>query len=250
MRPLDHSALADALLPAVLAAGRATMRYFKTGVDVEQKPDSSPGDGGRPGGRGVFSSRVCGRLPVACRWWQRKALRSAFCRARALTFFLVDPLDGTRGIRQRAAPSLRSTSGSSATASPVRSHLCAGAQRAFPDARSRPRGPGACRSGRFGGLAQRLCTCWPLLASAPDPRGANRARKPLAPVACDRQILARLPHRVVEDCRLVAEILHGRARRRRSLRPHGADEGVGYGSRGRRSWRRPADRSRVSAARC
>lgn len=95
MRTFDLPSLAESLLPAVLAAGRVEMRLFESGVTVEKKHDSSPVtqadreaeavllDGLWTAARGVpviaEESMALGEAPV-----------------QGTTFFLVDPLDGTR----------------------------------------------------------------------------------------------------------------------------------------------------------
>ncbi|MEQ1578610.1 MAG: 3'(2'),5'-bisphosphate nucleotidase CysQ, partial [Hyphomicrobium sp.] len=42
MTALDFAALTDALIPAVLEAGRVEMSYYESGVDVHNKADASP----------------------------------------------------------------------------------------------------------------------------------------------------------------------------------------------------------------
>lgn len=95
MRLLDHSALADALLPAVLAAGRATMRHFKMGVEVEQKPDASPV---------TVADREAESILLEGLWQAARGVPVVAEESASLgvlpnpstMFFLVDPLDGTR----------------------------------------------------------------------------------------------------------------------------------------------------------
>ena len=95
MRPLDHSVLADTLLPAVLAAGRATMRYFKTGVDVEQKPDASPVTAADREAEAILLDglwHAARGVPVVA----EESASLGVLPSPSTTFFLVDPLDGTR----------------------------------------------------------------------------------------------------------------------------------------------------------
>jgi hypothetical protein len=42
MKLEDYRGLVEALLPAVLAAGRIEMRHFKSGVEVSTKADTTP----------------------------------------------------------------------------------------------------------------------------------------------------------------------------------------------------------------
>jgi 3'(2'), 5'-bisphosphate nucleotidase len=95
MRAFDFPSLAEKLLPAVLAAGQAQMRYYQRGVAVETKPDSSPVtvadresealliDGLWEAARGV---------PVIA----EESMSLGQAPAKSKSFFLVDPLDGTR----------------------------------------------------------------------------------------------------------------------------------------------------------
>ena len=95
MRPLDYCALADALLPAVLAAGRAEMAYFTTGVEVEQKSDASPVTAADREAEAI----ILDGLWHAARGVPVVAEESASLGALpspSTSFFLVDPLDGTR----------------------------------------------------------------------------------------------------------------------------------------------------------
>lgn len=95
IKSLDYCALADAILPSVLKAAQIEIRYYNLGVAVEEKADSSPVtiadreaehvliDGLWRASSGVpvvaEESAAAGQLPLPGR-----------------TFFLVDPLDGTR----------------------------------------------------------------------------------------------------------------------------------------------------------
>lgn len=95
MRPLDFRALADALLPAVLAAGRAEMGYFTTGVEVEQKSDASPV---------TAADREAEVIILDALWHAARGVPVVAEESASLgalpspstSFFLVDPLDGTR----------------------------------------------------------------------------------------------------------------------------------------------------------
>lgn len=100
MRLLDHSALADALLPVVLAAGRAEMRYFITGVEVERKPDESPV---------TAADREAEALLLEGLWQAARGVPVVAEESASIgvlpnpstSFFLVDPLDGTREFVER-----------------------------------------------------------------------------------------------------------------------------------------------------
>jgi 3'(2'), 5'-bisphosphate nucleotidase len=100
MKPLDHAKLADALLPAVLAAGRLEMRHFAAGVAVAYKPDTSPVTAADTEAEAVLLDglrRAARDVPVIA---EESAALNAM-PARDTPFFLVDPLDGTREFAAR-----------------------------------------------------------------------------------------------------------------------------------------------------
>lgn len=100
MKPLDHAKLADALLPAVLAAGRIEMRHYAAGVAVELKPDASPVTVADREAEAVLLDG----LGQAARGVPVIAEESAAFNttpAPGTAFFLVDPLDGTREFASR-----------------------------------------------------------------------------------------------------------------------------------------------------
>jgi 3'(2'), 5'-bisphosphate nucleotidase len=95
MRPLDHALLADALLPAVLAAGRIEMGHYASGVAVETKADTSPVTVADREAEAVLLDglwRAARGVPVVA----EESMALGIVPARGTTFFLVDPLDGTR----------------------------------------------------------------------------------------------------------------------------------------------------------
>jgi 3'(2'), 5'-bisphosphate nucleotidase len=101
MKPDDYRRLVDALLPAVLAAGRIEMRHFAAGVAVTTKADTTPVtvadheaeeallEGLRHAAPGV---------PVIA----EEAVAAGRIPATSDAFFLVDPLDGTRAFIRRS----------------------------------------------------------------------------------------------------------------------------------------------------
>lgn len=91
----DHLRLADALLPAVLAAGHIEMQHFAAGVVVETKLDASPVTVADREAEAVLLEalhRVAPDVPVVA---EERASEGIIPDVGA-TFFLVDPLDGTR----------------------------------------------------------------------------------------------------------------------------------------------------------
>ena len=95
MGEAEHAALVDALLPAVLEAGRLQMHYFHRGVSVARKADESPvtaADQESEVVLGLALSRVAPGIPVVA----EEAASAGQMPALGDRFFLVDPLDGTR----------------------------------------------------------------------------------------------------------------------------------------------------------
>jgi 3'(2'), 5'-bisphosphate nucleotidase len=94
-RLTDFAALADALLPAVLEAGALEMRYFRNGVIVSHKSDLSPVTIADREAETILLEalhRVAPQIPVIA----EEAASAGNIPAIGSTFFLVDPLDGTR----------------------------------------------------------------------------------------------------------------------------------------------------------
>lgn len=95
MKSLEHDRLVDALLPAVLEAGRIELRHYAAGVEVENKADTSPVTAADREAEAVLLEGLWGAargIPVIAE--ESMALGAA--PAKGTTFFLVDPLDGTR----------------------------------------------------------------------------------------------------------------------------------------------------------
>lgn len=95
MRTIDFPSLAERLLPAVLAAGTVQMRLYEGGCAVESKADSSPVTEADRESEAVLLEglwKAARGVPVIAE--ESMALGTA--PAAGTTFFLVDPLDGTR----------------------------------------------------------------------------------------------------------------------------------------------------------
>lgn len=95
MTTLDHRRLVDELLPAFLAAGRIEMGYFSAGVAVERKSDRSPVTAADREAEAVLVTalaRIAADIPVVA----EEASAAGVVPETDGTFFLVDPLDGTR----------------------------------------------------------------------------------------------------------------------------------------------------------
>jgi 3'(2'), 5'-bisphosphate nucleotidase len=90
-----HSKLCLTLLPAVLKAGQVQMAYAKHGVAVETKSDSTPVTLADREAEAILIAAlatVAPTVPVVA----EEAMASGQRPAVGDTFFLVDPLDGTR----------------------------------------------------------------------------------------------------------------------------------------------------------
>jgi 3'(2'), 5'-bisphosphate nucleotidase len=94
--------LAEALLPVALAAARIQIAHHKSGVTAQAKADQSPVTIADHQSEEIILealSRVAPDIPVIA----EEAVTAGRIPAIAGTFFLVDPLDGTKGfIRGRA----------------------------------------------------------------------------------------------------------------------------------------------------
>lgn len=95
MNWLQHQDLARALLPAVLEAGRIEMRHFRSGVAVEEKSDSSPVTAADLEAEAVLIAALEQAAPGVPVIAEERAAAGDL-PAIGATFFLVDPLDGTR----------------------------------------------------------------------------------------------------------------------------------------------------------
>ncbi len=101
MRTVERVKFADALLPAVLAAGRIEMRHYTAGVEVERKADTSPVTAADREAEAVILDglwRAARGIPVVA----EESMSLGAAPACGATFFLVDPLDGTREFIDRS----------------------------------------------------------------------------------------------------------------------------------------------------
>jgi len=95
MNAEDYRSLVDALLPAVLAAGRIEMRHFEAGVAVETKADTTPVTAADREAEAVLTEGLklaAPGIPVIA----EEAVAAGRVPEIKDAFFLVDPLDGTR----------------------------------------------------------------------------------------------------------------------------------------------------------
>jgi 3'(2'), 5'-bisphosphate nucleotidase len=95
MKVEDYPGLVDALLPAVLAAGRIEMKHFKSGVVVETKADETPvtiADREAEAALVEGLKYAAPGVPVIA----EEAVAAGRVPEIADAFYLVDPLDGTR----------------------------------------------------------------------------------------------------------------------------------------------------------
>ncbi|HEX2840252.1 3'(2'),5'-bisphosphate nucleotidase CysQ [Hyphomicrobium sp.] len=95
MRTIDFPTLAENLLPAVIAAGVAQMRLYDRGVKVTEKADSSPVTAADREAEALILDglwHTARGVPVVA----EESMALGEVPPRGSTFFLVDPLDGTR----------------------------------------------------------------------------------------------------------------------------------------------------------
>ena len=92
---LDHAALAQALLPAVLEAGAVEMRYYRSGVTVETKADQSPVTLADQEAETILIAALQAAAPSIA-IVAEEAVAGGAIPELGTRFFLVDPLDGTR----------------------------------------------------------------------------------------------------------------------------------------------------------
>jgi 3'(2'), 5'-bisphosphate nucleotidase len=93
--------LVDALLPAVLAAGRIEMRHFAAGVEVTTKADTTPVTIADHEAEEVLLAglaQAAPGVPVIA----EESVAAGRIPATREAFFLVDPLDGTRAFIKRS----------------------------------------------------------------------------------------------------------------------------------------------------
>lgn len=91
----DFASLANALLPSVLAAGALELAYFEKGVSVEAKPDDSPVTVADREAETILVAGLAAAAPGIQVIAEEAVACGRLTRAHE-TFFLVDPLDGTR----------------------------------------------------------------------------------------------------------------------------------------------------------
>jgi 3'(2'), 5'-bisphosphate nucleotidase len=87
--------LAEALLPAVLAAGALEMRYFNKGMKVELKADTTPVTAADREAEAILVAALAQAapgVPVVA----EESMAAGQAPEACSRFFLVDPLDGTR----------------------------------------------------------------------------------------------------------------------------------------------------------
>ena len=95
MPEIDQLRLANGLLPAVLEAGRIEMRYYESDLEVERKADKSPVTEADREAEAVLLAalnHLMPEVPIIA----EEQVAAGNVPAIKDTFFLVDPLDGTR----------------------------------------------------------------------------------------------------------------------------------------------------------
>lgn len=96
----DIDGLGRALVPSSLAAGRAILAHFKTDVRVDQKADESPVTQADQDAEDIILSALAAIAPGVPVVAEEAASRGDQPKSAVElgdAFFLVDPLDGTRG---------------------------------------------------------------------------------------------------------------------------------------------------------
>ncbi|MGI9426300.1 MAG: 3'(2'),5'-bisphosphate nucleotidase CysQ [Hyphomicrobiaceae bacterium] len=91
----EHRDLAQALLPVTLQAGAVEMKYFRTGVDVATKVDQTPVTIADQEAEALIASALQDIRPDIPIVGEEAASAGALPPSSS-TYFLVDPLDGTR----------------------------------------------------------------------------------------------------------------------------------------------------------
>ena len=95
LQGLEYLELADRLLPAILAAGRLEMKYFRSGVTVDRKSDASPVTIADREAEAILHAALAMAapgVPVVA----EEAAAAGHIPVIGDRFFLVDPLDGTK----------------------------------------------------------------------------------------------------------------------------------------------------------
>lgn len=95
MTTFDFPALAEELLPSVIAAGAVELRHHAAGVAVERKPDSSPVTAADREAEALVLEGLrdaAPEVPVVA----EESVAAGDVPLKGSAYFLVDPLDGTR----------------------------------------------------------------------------------------------------------------------------------------------------------
>ncbi len=95
MPDIDQLRLANGLLPAVLEAGRIEMRYYETDLEIEHKADKSPVTEADREAEAVLLKALFELMPSVPVIAEEQVAAGRIPQIKD-TFFLVDPLDGTR----------------------------------------------------------------------------------------------------------------------------------------------------------
>ena len=95
MKLIEYRTLVEALLPCVLAAGRAEMRHFAAGVDVLTKADTTPVTVADHEAEEIIIRGLASAAPGVPVIAEEEVAAGRVPEVRDV-FFLVDPLDGTR----------------------------------------------------------------------------------------------------------------------------------------------------------
>jgi 3'(2'), 5'-bisphosphate nucleotidase len=95
MQAKDHRFLAESLLPVALAAARVQMSYFGTGVRAATKADNSPVTVADQESEAIILEGLA-RVAPGVAVVSEEAAAAGHVPAVGTTFFLVDPLDGTK----------------------------------------------------------------------------------------------------------------------------------------------------------
>ena len=91
----NFAALTDALLPAVLEAGRVEMAYYASGVRIQNKADSSPVTAADQEAEVILIKALSAFAPSIAVVAEESSAAGHVAKIGS-TFFLVDPLDGTK----------------------------------------------------------------------------------------------------------------------------------------------------------
>jgi len=92
--PFEADEFAAALLPAVLEAGRAELRHFRSEIRIETKADRTPVTAADREAEAIMLSalaKIAPDIPVVA----EEAVAAGLAPVKASRFFLVDALDGT-----------------------------------------------------------------------------------------------------------------------------------------------------------